>query len=180
MRKEHTTMNYNSTVNQDIKSKFVSREVIYCVSNLVYELAKKAEEFPEYSEDLYGTFEGIPDYEEAAINEGWDIRENGGFINEQINEESDAKTWKELCDEYNIDYWNSDYIPEIYEHWIVTDFLANRLEEHGHKVLRGFFGMTVWCRPTTGQAILLDHVICIVTGKPIVCGCSFTLNASFC
>ena len=41
-------IDYNSTVNQDIKSKFVNREVIYCVSNLVYELAKKADEFPEY------------------------------------------------------------------------------------------------------------------------------------
>lgn len=152
-------IDYNSTVNQDIKQKFVNREVIYCVSTLVSELAKKAEEFPDYTEDLYGAYEGIPDYEEAAINEGWDIKEDGGFINEQINEESDMETWKELCDEYNIDYWNSDYIPEIYEHWIVTDFLANKLEEHGQKVLRDFFGMTIWCRTTTGQAILLDHVI---------------------
>ncbi len=153
------TIDYNSTANQDIKQKFVNREVIYCVSNLVYELAKKVDEFPEYSDDLYGAFEGVPDYEEAAIAEGWDIDKDGGFINEQINEKSDASTWQELCEEYKIDCWNSDYIPEVYEHWIVSDYLADKLEAHGEKVLRDFFGMTIWCRTTSGQAILLDHVI---------------------
>ncbi len=156
------TIDYNSNINQEIKQNFVNREVIYCVSALVFELAKKAEEFPEYTEDLYGAFEGIPDYEEAAKDSGWieltpRSEDRYNFYNNDTEETSNAENWQELCEEQDVDL--TDYIPEIYEHWIVTDFLADKLEEQGHKVLRDFFGMTVWCRPTTGQSILLDHVI---------------------
>lgn len=155
-------IDYNSTTNQDIKGKFVNREVIYCVSTLISELAKKAEEFPDYTEDLYGAYEGIPDYEEAAMYSGWDRgnkknKSKYRFYNRDTKDESDAENWQALCEEQDIEV--DDYTPEIYEHWIVTDYLADELEKHGQKVLRDFFGMTIWCRPTTGQAILLDHVI---------------------
>ena len=181
--------NYNSIRNQEIKSQFVNREVIYCASVLVYELARKAEHFQDYEDELYGAFQGNPDCEEAATDEGWkkitvepgeiigyqDIsettletirRNDENFVKGEIDEEtgkfiieelSDAENWQELCDEQNIDAY--EYAPEIYEHWIVTDWLANKLENRGHKVLRDFFGLTIWCRATTGQAISLDSVI---------------------
>ena len=140
--------------NQEIMGKFVNREVIYCVSSLVSELAKKADHFPEYTDELCDAFYGHPDYEEAARNAGWEEVDDG-FVKD--GEISGASDWKELCFEQNIDF--DEYRPEIFEHWIVTEFLADKLESNGHKVLRDFFGMTVWCRPTTGQAILLDGVI---------------------
>lgn len=149
-------IDYNSAANQEIKQKFVNREVIYCVSTLVSELAKKAEEFLEYTDDLYGVFEGIPDYEEAAKQADW-IKGKDLFYNNTMQDTSEAETWQELCEEQGIEV--DDYIPEIYEHWIVSDWLANKLEAHGEKVLWDFFGMTIWCRTTTGQAILLDGVI---------------------
>lgn len=233
-------MNINAK-NQDIARKLVDREVYYCASTLIHELAQKAEHFPEYEEDLYGAFEGIPDYEEAAQEAGWKQAPDGTFfiedenqyyLSENLNERgllnvsvhrldypgqgsngaeiwafngtsdeaatldgsddfdatnpetveehlkelkilpedatlsddedgdfetSDADSWQELCDEESIDV--DDYRPDIYEHWIVSNWLADKLEAHGHKVLKDFFGMAVWCRPTTGQAILLDGVI---------------------
>lgn len=234
-------IDYDSAENQDIKRKFVEREVIYCASTLVYELAQKAEHFPDYQDDLYGAFEGLPDYEEAAQSDDWRKASDGTFYKEDINqyylsvnlqergqiyvsvhhvtepgqgsngaevwsfsgtedeavnldgseelditdpdelleylqgldildedadlstdegcnfETSNADDWQELCDTESVDV--DDYRSEIYEHWIVTDYLARKLEDHGHKVMRDFFGMTIWCRPTTGQAILLDGVI---------------------
>jgi len=150
-------IDYNSNVNQEIKRKFVDREVIYCVSALVYELAKKAEHFGDYEDDLYDAFRGIPDYEEAATQNGWRENDISGFTEKHSGEVSDAENWQELCEEQNIEV--DDYTPEIFEHWIITDWLADKLENHGHKVLRDFFGLTIWCRPTTGQAILLDGVI---------------------
>lgn len=48
---------------------------------------------------------------------------------------------------------------EIYEHWIVSDWLAAQLEQRGERVLRDFAGLTIWARPTTGQAIAIDSVI---------------------
>ena len=177
------TTDCNSSVNQDIKRRFVDREVIYCVSTLVYELAQKAEHFRDYEDDLYGAFEGLPDYEDAADNEGWiefdkdkylsksgyrfpkwfmdlcdeDVIDDVTFINPDSEEISEAEDWEALCDEQGIDTY--EYRQDIYEHWIVSEYLADKLENHGHKVLRDFFGMTVWCRPTSGQAILLDGVI---------------------
>ena len=153
-------MNYHSSENQRILEKFVDREVIYCVSHLVYELAQKAEHFPKYEDDLFGAFEGLPDYQAAAEDNGCVLMDNEGvnmFYNEDQDEWFDSDDWQELCDQEGIDV--DDYIPEIFEHWIITDFLANRLEAKGERVLRDFFGMTVWCRSCTGQSILLDMVI---------------------
>ena len=48
---------------------------------------------------------------------------------------------------------------EVFEHWIVSDWLADRLEEHGERVLRDFFGLTVWGRICSGQSIACDYVI---------------------
>jgi hypothetical protein len=48
---------------------------------------------------------------------------------------------------------------DIYEHWIVTDWLADKLIETGENVKKDFFGLTVWGRCTTGQAIYCDGVI---------------------
>jgi hypothetical protein len=153
-------MDYNSEVNQGIKGRFVDREVIYCVSNLVYELAKKAECFPDYEDELYGAFQGEPDYEEVLEANGWEQLEDE-FGAEFWRDTNDNMTWtgtaEEVCLEFGIDY--DDYRPEIYEHWIVSNFLADRLEEKGELILRDFFGMTVWGRACSGQAIKLDGVI---------------------
>jgi hypothetical protein len=153
-------MKYNSSKNQEIKRKFVDREVIYCVSSLVSELAGKAEEFRDYEDDLYASYQSEPDYEEALTD-----NECEPFV-----DEFGAECWKDnrdgetfagsaqyACEAFGIDAY--DYCRDVFEHWIVTDWLADKLEAHGEKILRDFFGMTIWCRTTTGQAILLDGVI---------------------
>jgi hypothetical protein len=154
--------NVDSDRNQAIKRALVNREVIYCVSSLVHELAQKAEEFPDYYDDLLDAFQGNPDYEEAATENGWQLEEGHEdeivYRNSETGDVSDdAKTWEELCNEKGIDAY--EYAPEIYEHWIVSDWLAARLEEHGERVLRDFFGMTIWGRSCSGQAIYLDYII---------------------
>lgn len=49
---------------------------------------------------------------------------------------------------------------EAFEHWIVSDWLAGKLEAAGEMVSHDIHGLTIWGRCTTGQAILLDAVIC--------------------
>ena len=157
-------MKYQGNVDSDshpaIKRALATREVIHCVSSLAYELAQKAEEFPDYYDDLLNAFQGNPDYEEAVTENGWRETEKDGkdaFYNKDNDEWSFADSWEDLCNEQNIDAY--EYAPEIYEHWIVSDWLARKLEEHGERVLRDFFGMTIWGRPTSGQAIFLDYII---------------------
>ena len=48
---------------------------------------------------------------------------------------------------------------EVFEHWAVSTWLAEKLEAKGEKVDRDFAGLNVWARTTTGQAIALDSVI---------------------
>ena len=152
-------MKTNSSINQAIKRKFVEREVIYCVSSLVNELVAAHESFPEYVEDLMDAYRGLPDWEEAVSENGWKpFTDDYGVA---CWENEDGETWagsaEDVCDIFDIDVW--DYAPDVLEHWIVTDYLADKLEDHNERVLRDFFGLTVWCRCCSGQAILLDGVI---------------------
>ena len=50
---------------------------------------------------------------------------------------------------------------EIYEWWIVNEWLLDKLEEKGEPVLRTDYG-NWWGRTTTGQAIMLDWVIAVI------------------
>jgi len=153
-----------TATNQRIAAKFTGREVYFCVSTLVSELAQKAEEFPEYTDDIYDLCRGLPDYESALIDNGW----------ESFSDKYGVACWRDTSDgathcgtaedvykffEDDLNFDVGDYESEIFEHWIVSEFLANRLEAKGERVVRDFFGLTVWGRPTTGQGISSDRVI---------------------
>ena len=158
---------------QRCASDLVSREVFYCVSSLVSTLASGgyalenaprarsrgndgAAALSELCEQAAELCSPILDYEEAAIQEGWAPKpdENEGFINKN-GDESNASSWDQLCCEERID----PYDREVFEHWLVSRWLADELEERGEKVDRDFAGMIVWARTTTGQGIASDYVI---------------------
>lgn len=48
---------------------------------------------------------------------------------------------------------------EALEHWLVSNWLADRLMDKGEMVVKDFYGLTIWGRSTSGQAIFLDCVI---------------------
>lgn len=48
---------------------------------------------------------------------------------------------------------------KIYEYWIVTDWFANKLREHGEPIADNWHGLTVWGRGCSGQSIILDGVV---------------------
>jgi hypothetical protein len=138
----------------------VSREVHYCVSTLVSELAKgfggTNEELGDIAEAAFELACPIDDWEEAAIQEGW--KAMGGIaVHKEVGayDLSAACAWQDLCEEYNIE----PYQREVFEHWIVSDWLADKLAEKGEKVDKDFAGLTVWARTTTDQGIASDSVI---------------------
>lgn len=51
-----------------------------------------------------------------------------------------------------------DHENEVYEHWIVSDYLARQLQKRGETVVE-FLGLTVWGRCTTGMAVYMDNVM---------------------
>lgn len=142
-------------------------EVHYCISSLVSTLASTP--LPIVSQEgndvvaLCGQAQelGYPieDWEEAAREAGWSeddheiSRPDGDSDDEEAREFADS--WQDACDAAGVE----PYQREIYEHWIVSDWLADKLAENGEKVDTDFAGLTVWARTTTGQAISMDSVI---------------------
>jgi len=56
------------------------------------------------------------------------------------------------------DETGEEQLHESLEHWIVSDWFAEKLQEHGEMVGQ-LLGMTIWGRACSGQSITCDSVI---------------------
>lgn len=74
--------------------------------------------------------------------------------------DAEACGWQEVCSDYNLDP-DTD---EVYEHWLVSGWLARKLEQQG-EVIGEFAGLTIWGRGCTGQSITMDYVIEQITAE---------------
>lgn len=74
--------------------------------------------------------------------------------------------WREFCSDMRIDC--EGHTLEVYEHWVVTDWLASKLRGHDEVVFE-FAGLTVWGRTTTGQSVSMDYVIERVAAEVSAC-----------
>ena len=136
----------------------VSREVIYCVSTLVHTIASTfVSDFSDLNDAAEQAFDlaaPIPDYEEAALQHGWAYdRLQEVWVHPDV--ESPAVNQEDACEQSGIE----PHDREVFEHWIVSDWLADRLETRGEKVDRDFLGLVVWARTTTGQVICMDSIL---------------------
>lgn len=221
---------------------FVQREVIYCVSTLVYELTRPENNPDQYQDEWYALWQGpqtgpryAPDqyrrivdldergevavsvyaideetgedsrcvwsvrgpwrstlnlhcndcdhdwgaayagYEKCPLCASRDLEETGeeGIANLDGSEQFDPRDTDELADylsQFDVsrmldtdedpDEVDDPEYAEVYEHWIVSSYLADLLQEQGETVVKDFMGIDyIWARCTTGQAIMLDGVI---------------------
>lgn len=156
-------------------ARLVDREVHACMSSLVATLASGSWATRDRSNDLTALFEQaqelampVLDYESAAREAGWlrvDELNGDGFAaihpDQDLCEAQDAycatadEAWRGACAASDIE----PHECEVYEHWAVSDWLADKLEAAGERVDRDFAGLCVWARTTTGQAISMDEVI---------------------
>ena len=148
MKEYNKVYNVNNEVNQNIKDKFVRQHVYTCFS---YEM----EEILEAGIVDYEEIENI--YIQKCPNCGTDI--------DDIIETDDGHVVCSYCDcnlteEHNIgSIEDIDYeAQEIFEYWIVSEFLYRKLRDKGYPVLE-WGNNYYWGRTGTGQAILLDRVI---------------------
>lgn len=176
-------IDHNSTVNQKIKEKFVGIHILANVSTMAeYILSQDSMEAPFTREhicnnytypEFYGTFaqfEGGTEHqrqividrlyelkdEKQELIDGLEENNNGSddLVNQLIEAVSDDIS--RIEDELNkLADLESEY-PEIYEYWIVSNYLLGKLKEHGECVIES---ENIWGRCSTGQAILLDAVI---------------------
>lgn len=152
--------------------RIVANEVCYCVSGLIAAALNNFEASTQLGfdeDDLYRLATRAPDaddYSDAAPRElwivekpeGWDFRNDTGTGDEQGADflPSAVEAWRAAFDAAMLDHPDG---AEIYEHWLVSDWLAARLEEKGESIVRDAVGLTIWGRATTGQAIAIDGVI---------------------
>jgi len=61
-----------------------------------------------------------------------------------------------------------DYPTEALEFWIVTNWLADQLEEQDELITHDFMGFSIWGRTTSGQHISLDYVIQKIAKKVMI------------
>lgn len=84
------------------------------------------------------------------------------LVSEMIKQEKYMEELMEVCSQPDPegDGVNDEYYDiEALEHWIVSDRLADKLAAKGEMILKDFYGLTIWGRTCSGQAILLDGVI---------------------
>lgn len=139
---------------QEKVGKFVNREVYYCVSSLISHLASGDGFYDEFMH-LLESAPDANDFEEAFEYSDVDESERAEILKEEEPESLDD--WYNIFSECNLDYPDPG---EIYEHWIVSDWFADKLADKGEAIEKDLHGLTIWGRACTGQSILLDSVIC--------------------
>ena len=124
--KEVKEVNFDSSENQDIKSKFVAREVFVCFSYEMDEILKAGLVNYEDIENLYLDCE--KEYQDLGYETAEAMQDDGADMQ------------------------------EIFEWWIVSEYLYNKLKNENEPVLE-WGNNYYWGRTTSGQAIKLDYVI---------------------
>lgn len=149
-----TKTDHNSVVNQEIKGQFVAREVKTCFS---YEMEAILSASQEHAIKDLPTFEDIENlYQDICPKCGSDDiykvpQEDKPSANDDCFECGSCKV---LLPNDELE----SNPQEIFEWWIVTEYLYNHLKKHGDPVLE-WGNNYYWGRGTTGQSIYLDWVI---------------------
>lgn len=168
---------HNDGQNQNIKAKFVERE-IYCNVNTLVEycllMAEHNSQAPFGYDDIENFYtvntenvirEIVSDFDDKA-DEFKAYSNDRGTFNRRVKNSSDFNVFlnsldndelQEFCEQFDYEFPESEPV-EIFEWWAISGWLYDKLNELGYPVLDAG-SCKVWGRTTTGQAILLDGVI---------------------
>jgi hypothetical protein len=120
---------------------FVNREILCCQSSLVDAMLSK-------SVFDYGDIENGFYFDKEEANYNW----------ENVLTQEDKKLYSNFGDYFEANKFDYEKSHEIYEWWLTTDWLLEKLEAKDEPILRNEYG-DWWGRCCSGQAILLDNVI---------------------
>lgn len=153
---------------EDIIQRIVEQEVYVNASMMISSLVEASDLVP--FEELLPCLEQ-PDYSEAQ--EGYIIKRDGMFgewnvwLDDELGtsvasnlgteREAIAATWEDDGEEAPRE--------EALQHWLVSDWLADKLEAAGAMVARDVLGFNVWGRSECGQALTEDSDILAVASR---------------
>lgn len=155
-KKSAKKIDSNSNRNQEIKGKFVSREVLTCFSYEMEAVLRASSEHnnKDYPLPTYDDIENMYEYKCPECGEGFQTVSEY----EKDHETETAVSYKCPNCEKTFDGEPESEPQEVCEWWIVTSYLYDKLKEKGQVVLE-WGNNCYWGRCTTGQAILLDGII---------------------
>lgn len=138
---------------------FVRKNVIYCVSSLVHELAKENNQEALELGVRWGSESELSFRCNSCDLEWFETEEfrNGVCLTGRITSVACPECNRQTNHHHRDQYESS---VDVYEHWIVSDWLADKLQERGETVNKDFYGLTIWGRTITGQQIYIDGIIC--------------------
>lgn len=166
------------TIQQMIQS-----EVLCCMSHMVATLSGgygsalggdgrgngRLRDLESLCEQAFELASPTADYEEAAIQAGWYHHDefktwvNSSADRDPREDREEYASAEEVCHYCDIE----PYDREVFEHWAVTGWFADKLIEAGEKVDKDFAGLCVWARTTTGQGIASDGVVARIYARII-------------
>lgn len=149
----------DSVVNQEIKGRFVAREVKTCFSYEMDAILRAsscggtgAVDLPDYEE-----IENFYEYKCPECGEG--IQNMDDICVEEANHPGTTVFKCPNCAHVAESQDDFEQEPqEVFEWWIITEYLYKKLQAKGEPVLE-WGNNYYWGRTCTGQAILLDGVI---------------------
>ena len=143
---------------QNQLSSFVYREVGNCQSYLVEELLKKNIFSYDDIINLYSDNQNEINELKNQLDEiKGDLKSNTSEDDLTTIAENERKA-DELESKIEELEQEQSEPQEIFEWWLVSDFMAKKLEDQKEPILKNDYG-TWWGRTYTGQSIFLDHVI---------------------
>tara|TARA_E500000318_G_scaffold24210_1_gene24382 strand:- start:457 stop:1095 length:639 start_codon:yes stop_codon:yes gene_type:complete len=127
--------------------------------------------FPD-DEECRELLSAPPDWEDALDQEGFDYSENAGAWVESayvgtLDDDCDTASINDCTHTYEEDPEEAfrdlgldatDYEQEVFEHWIVDEWFADRLEMQGEHCPE-WQGLRIWCRTCTDQAVYVDDCV---------------------
>lgn len=148
-------------VSQSTVKKMVENHVLVNASTMIYNLYAN----DAYQNELFDLM-GKENWIDPAIDAGIEVNEDpdqegkyyfsDGVEGSDISYDSEEEAYRAACEFYGYE----PYMDEVYEHYIVSDWLARKLKEKGEIVkFVDTLGVKVWGRCATGQAIYLDPVM---------------------
>lgn len=174
---EEVLRNGNTSANQGIKRQFIEREVYCSVNSLVEYCLKHGYEdsespvnlddienyyaYPEYYGEYAKFSGGTEEQRDAEIERLRDLQ-NEYDKDEPTDEEE--RIYDLIRDEISELEALESQPQDIYEWWAVSPSLYEQLKEQNECVVDAG-SCYVWGRGTSGQAILLDHVITVICAE---------------
>ena len=138
----------NDSELQTVAHKLLDRELMVNISGIVNVMA--GTDYEELSEMADGKFL-------SGFTVRYRIVElpDAGLYDDELDAEQDA--YDAGLEDFHIE--EVEEYREVYEHYIVSQWLGEKLAEQGEAVEFDFYGQVVWARGATGQSVILDNVI---------------------